>query len=75
MFQFHNGSIKSIVKTSDPLCVCKFQFHNGSIKSRCVLRLVLQCLEFQFHNGSIKSDDGDEGLEVVKHVSIPQWFD
>ena len=55
VFQFHNGSIKSM---SYPVVVFEefaFQFHNGSIKSLLMDDAPLTILEFQFHNGSIKS--------------------
>ena len=34
VFQFHNGSIKSLLMDDAPLTILEFQFHNGSIKSR-----------------------------------------
>ena len=33
VFQFHNGSIKSLKGQSGSTRLSKFQFHNGSIKS------------------------------------------
>ena len=33
VFQFHNGSIKSIISEDAAKALLRFQFHNGSIKS------------------------------------------
>ena len=52
-FQFHNGSIKSVVSRRGVVSR-RFQFHNGSIKSCTSIKLRSVWNWFQFHNGSIK---------------------
>ena len=55
-FQFHNGSIKSIMGAVAVLNWLRFQFHNGSIKRIILFELFYRVtVKFQFHNGSIKS--------------------
>ena len=58
-FQFHNGSIKSIVALVHFDDVVLFQFHNGSIKSHYANPHKPYSVKFQFHNGSIKREVGD----------------
>ena len=53
-FQFHNGSIKSVMIPPVIHRYATFQFHNGSIKSSFQKATVDAQTSFQFHNGSIK---------------------
>ena len=72
VFQFHNGSIKSLQhgrRLVNGVKLIQFQFHNGSIKSLGT-RPWINVTTFQFHNGSIKSR-----VRNLNEISIPQWFD
>ncbi len=54
MFQFQNGSIKSMSKDPAFLFYPKFQFQNGSIKRLGLKSGKKYYFLFQFQNGSIK---------------------
>ena len=62
MFQFQNGSIKSLTKHTIWLFFPEFQFQNGSIKSVFAYWIDKPTLSFQFQNGSIKSTELDIGV-------------
>ena len=55
VFQFHNGSIKSLLTQGALTSAHTFQFHNGSIKRFQSTISDAAGESFQFHNGSIKS--------------------
>ena len=74
-FQFHNGSIKSVVVIVIANRLNKFQFHNGSIKRKKWQAWITMRLPFQFHNGSIKRGRAADDNNKKRSVSIPQWFD
>jgi len=75
MFQFHNGSIKTLTFLTFSKLQFLFQFHNGSIKTVVKDKKVLKETRFQFHNGSIKTIEEPDLDNTLKQVSIPQWFD
>ena len=54
LFQFHYGSIKSLLAAWKVKIWYLFQFHYGSIKSDFEVIEQLIDVEFQFHYGSIK---------------------
>jgi len=54
-FQFHYGSVKSILKSLNAPLLRKFQFHYGSVKSRLQVAFAYDEVKFQFHYGSVKS--------------------
>ena len=54
LFQFQNGTIKSIMKMETKLLKKIFQFQNGTIKRKIEYRYVSFRTEFQFQNGTIK---------------------
>jgi len=74
-FQFHNGSIKTVMLTVISLGITPFQFHNGSIKTGEVKGRYLD-EEGGFNSTMVR-------LKLFSHisnhllylVSIPQWFD
>jgi len=54
-FQFHYGSVKSLVYFIIIIITKRFQFHYGSVKSMTGRSKVLSMYQFQFHYGSVKS--------------------
>ena len=54
LFQFHSGSIKRLMDTSNEDKQPEFQFHSGSIKSSDEAHPSRHRERFQFHSGSIK---------------------
>ena len=53
MFQFHNGSIKSL-RLSTPVDCLAFQFHNGSIKSRKIHDLMIVTHKIGFNSTMVR---------------------
>ena len=74
LFQFHYGTIKSVVEYYDFFFVPLFQFHYGTIKSRNNTTLQAFQKLFQFHYGTIKSTRVSTApLRIC--ISIPLWYD
>ena len=56
LFQFHKGTIKTIVMLSmKVLILMLFQFHKGTIKTRNSVIYYSFKPQFQFHKGTIKT--------------------
>ena len=55
MFQFHNGTIKTLEELAEIFSYYKFQFHNGTIKTDTRPQQKHIYTQFQFHNGTIKT--------------------
>ncbi len=54
LFQFQNGTIKSLFGSSSHLIQHAFQFQNGTIKSASPILIRYSNKAFQFQNGTIK---------------------
>ena len=55
-FQFHNGTIKTILMSVNDTYLKIFQFHNGTIKTESCTMSTSKPSAFQFHNGTIKTE-------------------
>ena len=55
LFQFHNGTIKTLAVLTLPVLQLQFQFHNGTIKTLQNPVFIRTDIAFQFHNGTIKT--------------------
>ena len=75
IFQFLNGTIKSLQSkiTCDRGDI--FQFLNGTIKREYTMTLSARLEQFQFLNGTIKSGSGAVTVAQKKAISIPKWYD
>ena len=71
MFQFHKGSIKTLIPSRWSISINSFQFHKGSIKTHNKGNEGITVDAFQFHKGSIKTPPASEPRGRSKSVSIP----
>ena len=71
MFQFPNGSIKSVDNSAHKRGNALFQFPNGSIKSAANIWVAIPTNLFQFPNGSIKSHDTLPRMALQKKFQFP----
>ena len=55
LFQFQNGTIRSLENSIVKLSISLFQFQNGTIRSFKVKYCILTLGKFQFQNGTIRS--------------------
>ena len=55
LFQFHYGTIKSLIRANISNILPRFQFHYGTIKSIDTRGYPYVEIAFQFHYGTIKS--------------------
>ena len=55
MFQFHKGTIKTLLDSLCPINIETFQFHKGTIKTEFLPSWAVCLLGFQFHKGTIKT--------------------
>ena len=71
LFQFHNGTIKTM-----PLVICLYivsDFNSIMVQLKQVSLAfsVTPCVIFQFHNGTIKTLSDDSGDLIISSISIP----
>ena len=74
-FQFHTGSIKSVLDFIRDFERDRFQFHTGSIKSSGRRRRLVVRRSFNSTLVRLKGLAGLGAVYAIKRVSIPHWFD
>ena len=69
-FQFHKGTIKTVVSSQPLVTDTKFQFHKGTIKTGDSQIILNHANAFQFHKGTIKTKR-ERTQQERKEISIP----
>ena len=54
-FQFHKGTIRTIMTSLASSMNSIFQFHKGTIRTKTSVDIVAGAFKFQFHKGTIKT--------------------
>ena len=74
-FQFHYGTIKTLVGEELMIYLIMFQFHYGTIKTLEEYNTGRKGIQFQFHYGTIKTPSRILKRLGMLNVSIPLWYD
>ena len=69
IFQFHNGTIKTLKFPMLWLNGSRFQFHNGTIKTNRWWFQTHSRITFQFHNGTIKTTGSIKKINFFEHFN------
>ena len=75
IFQFLNGTIKSVIPFTKSWEGIAFQFLNGTIKRNRTKKNWDEKNVFQFLNGTIKRWTGTIADFDGSTISIPKWYD
>ena len=71
LFQFHKGTIKTIILQMQNNILMKFQFHKGTIKTAQQQGQDDAQQQFQFHKGTIKTYWLMKDGKIPYLISIP----
>ena len=54
-FQFHKGTIRTLLRLLIQMSLFQFQFHKGTIRTLLRLLIQMSLFQFQFHKGTIRT--------------------
>ena len=70
-FQFHKGTIKTIVSVDTTIVKHKFQFHKGTIKTTVLMSTLFTSVYFNSIKVQLKHAQAESFIKAGNTISIP----